>query len=952
MSKIIQQIFLLSALLIFIFQFSTAQSIISGTITDKDGIYLNGASIVIESFNISTQSDENGNFELILKEAGIYKVSISHLGMKSENRKIILDHSPYVLEVQLTPDPLELSSVIITGSFNNQTRLATSIASSLISSEKINNSAALGTAELLGNVTGIFVDASAGSIFTRVYSRGISSSAEEDIGWYYMSLQEDGLPVTNYHTTYYGPDLFHRVDLTTRRLEAVRGGSAMITSSNSPGGIFNFISKTGGDRFGADMVVTGGLQGDNNLLARYDINVGGAISDQNINYNIGGFYRYDQGARNTDINWENGGQLKANITKRTKKGFIKVYAKYLNDKVNRYQGLAATNWSNPTPAFGQDFNTTALNLPKISTNIIDGRINGNRDGNSSYSYNTNDGIQTKDLALGLHISHEIAGWNISSNFKVSDKKSDWNSTIANQPLGLEGFFPYLLSGIDPTFQNIPLGNVVFRDAQSNEIIARVNNFGILGPFEGLPPSFEYLEGSLPNDALLGIAPWKKIDEATEFMGEFVISKQLENHKLTSGFYYAHSNIESFTSASFAYATYENNPRALYVTLENEGFPIVELSDKTGISNYGGLLYNRGSAKINQLAFFLNDNIQLGDNFNIDAGLRYDMVNHTGNKDRSAPKFNPGGIDNDETTAYNNSTLYVTQKDPFDFDYKYLSWSLGLNYLLAEDIAVFGRVSNGHKAPEMNYYFNNFDGLPIDKAGTEQDILQGELGLKIISSRFSLFTTAFYSQLDNIAFSEFVLDQQDGSIFFTPIQLNKTTTIGLEVEGLWTVVNNLDINIKATIQNPEATRFNIYNANGTTDSSDDIITNYSGNKIPHNPDLMLEISPTYTRNNINVFVSWRYMGKRQGNVSNAFQLPSFSTINAGIGYQLHKNINITLIANNLFNSKGLMNFFGPNEFGSNSNAATAEYIEQNPDASFVVFPISPRSLFLKVGYSFN
>ena len=60
---------------------------------------------------------------------------------------------------------------------------------------------------------------------------------------------------------------------------------------------------------------------------------------------------------------------------------------------------------------------------------------------------------------------------------------------------------------------------------------------------------------------------------------------------------------------------------------------------------------------------------------------------------------------------------------------------------------------------------------------------------------------------------------------------------------------------------------------------------------------------------------------------------------------------SLIANNLFNSTGLLNFFGPNEFGSNANAATADFIDQNPNASFVVFPISPRSIFFKVGYDF-
>ncbi len=934
----------------FFITLSTAQTNITGTITDKDGNALNGASLFIDALALGTLTDNNGQFELAIPEKGNYEIAISYLGMRTTHQLIEVGNGTTTLNIALAPDPLKLESIIVTGIFNEAARLTTSTASTTLSQKDIQNAAALGTAELLGKVTGVFVDASAGSIFTRVYSRGISASAEDDIGWFYTALQEDGLPVTNYQTTYYGPDLFHRADLTTRRLEAVRGGSAVITSANAPGGIFNFISKTGSEQFGGQMIVTGGLQGENNPLFRYDLNLGGLLGNNGLTYNIGGFYRYDQGARNTDINWENGGQLKANIVKKTKNGFIKVYGKYLNDKVNRYQGLAATNWEDPAPAFGQDFNNTALNLPSLSTNISDGRVAGN-DANATYEYNTDNGVKTKDAALGLDLAHGINGWTIRSNFKVSNKSANWNATIANQPLGLEGFFPYLLSGIDPTFQNIPLGQVVFRDTRSNEVLARVNNFGILGPFQGLPASFEYLEGSLPNDAVLGIAPWKKVDEATEIMEQLTISKQVNNHSITGGAYFAYSDVESFTSASFAYATYENIPRSLYVTLENEGSPVVELSDRAGISNYGGLLYNRGDAKITQFAFFLNDNIQIGDKLNIDGGLRYENIGHEGTKDRSIPTFAPGGIDGDETTAFNNSVLLAGQQDLFDFSYDYLSWSLGANYLLSEDMALFGRLSNGHKAPEMNYYFNNFSGVPIDQAGTVQDIFQGELGIKIVTSKFSLFTTAFYSQLDNIAFSEFVLDQQGGGIFFTPIQFNKTTTVGLEIEGNVSVSTNFDINLKATFQDAEATRFNVYNANETVDPADDIIIDYSGNKVPHNPNAMLEITPIYKIKKLNIFATWRYMGEREGNVANAFQLPSFSTINAGINYQLNKQVNVSLIANNLFNSTGLMNFFGPNEFGSNSNAATEEFINQNPNASFVVFPISPRSIFVKVGYDF-
>ena len=262
---------------------------------------------------------------------------------------------------------------------------------------------------------------------------------------YYISLQEDGLPVTNYQTTFYGPDLFHRVDLTTRRLEVVRGGAAAITSTNGPGGIVNFISETGGNVFAGKMLATAGLQGDNNGLFRYDINLNSPLQN-NWALNIGGFYRYDEGPRNTDINWANGGQLKANISKRTENGAITIYGKYLNDKVNRYGGLAARNWEDPEPAFGQDFNTTALLLPRLSTNIIDGRF-AESTPNATYAYDTNEGVNTKDAALGIKFSQGIGEWVLKSNLKGSIKSANWQSTIANQPLGLEGFFPYLLSGI-------------------------------------------------------------------------------------------------------------------------------------------------------------------------------------------------------------------------------------------------------------------------------------------------------------------------------------------------------------------------------------------------------------------------------------------------------------------------------------------------------------------------
>ena len=241
---------------------------------------------------------------------------------------------------------------------------------------------------------------------------------------------------------------------------------------------------------------------------RVDANFGGPLAKNGWFYNIGGFYRYDEGARHVDFNWATGGQVKFNLQKNHRNGYFKFYGKYLNDKVNRWTGLPATNWENPQAAFDFDFNKSALMLPEVSTQIADGR-NINSDPNATYAFNSANGIKTKDLAFGIDLSQSFGeGWQIRNNLKFSDKSADWQTSIGNNPLGLEEFTPYLLNGISPDFSVIPLGQIVFRDARSQSVLARVNNLGILGPLMGEAPSFEYLEGSLPNDALMESLPGK------------------------------------------------------------------------------------------------------------------------------------------------------------------------------------------------------------------------------------------------------------------------------------------------------------------------------------------------------------------------------------------------------------------------------------------------------------
>ena len=198
---------------------------------------------------------------------------------------------------------------------------------------------------------------------------------------------------------------------------------------------------------------------------------------------------------------------------------------------------------------------------------------------------------------------------------------------------------------------------------------------------------------MPNDAIIGTATWLKDNTANEFINQLTFRNESEKHDLNFGLVNGLSITSSFTQGSFAYATYEPNPSALQVTVENPGQPVVAISDENGVSNYGGLFYINSRAKVTQLATFINDRWKIADKFHLDVGLRYENINHDGSNDRFAPLEREGGVDGNPLTDFDNGLLIPTgDVEEFDFNYDYLSYSAGLNYKFQENAALFARLS--------------------------------------------------------------------------------------------------------------------------------------------------------------------------------------------------------------------------------------------------------------------
>ena len=296
-----------------------------------------------------------------------------------------------------------LDAIVVTGTSLKSTVMQSSLSISTLGDEQIEKVGATNATELLAAVPGIHTESSGGEGNANVTVRGVPISAG---GARYVQFQEDGLPIQLFGDNDFGtPDEWLRVDYNIDRVEVVRGGSASTLASNAPGGIINFISKTGEEQGGA----VGLSLGVDFHEQRYDFDYGGKLSDK-TRFHVGGFFREGEGPRPSGIQAENGGQLKGNVTHDFDNGFVRLNFKLLDDKTPTYLPVPVSvkggtisqiNGIDPRTAF-----FLGPNLP-YDTNL-----------------NKSGGLSTTSTADGLHVTTTSIGgqahFDLSNGLSVDD----------------------------------------------------------------------------------------------------------------------------------------------------------------------------------------------------------------------------------------------------------------------------------------------------------------------------------------------------------------------------------------------------------------------------------------------------------------------------------------------------------------------------------------------------
>lgn len=759
------------------------------------------------------------------------------------------------------------ADIIVTGVARGTNRLDSSVSTSAIGAATLTQLAPRNTAEVLKNLPGIRVEASGGEGNANISIRGLPVATG---GSKFLQLQEDGLPVLEFGDISFGnADIFVRNDLSLARIESVRGGSASTFASNSPGGIINFLSKTG-EQDGGSFQITEGLDYREH---RVDFVHGGRI-DSTTRYQISGFYRLGDGPRHVGYNAMRGGQIKANITKEFDGGYIRLYGKYLDDRgIGYLPNLVRVTGSNDNPQVS--------NLPGFSINndtmqsryiqqftVLDGD-------NQPTVRNVGDGMRPTVKSVGLEGEFEIAdGWKITERFRYSDIKADF---VAPFPTGNYGDAQtvanrYGGAGAQMSYASGPLAGQA------------VSSPSTLGG-NGLLVGTHLFSVSLP-----------KLDNITNdirITGSVPVGSGYLN--LAAGFYKSRQYIVSNWLYSSFFQTLQGNGESVLIDVRTAaGVPITDSGVFGAAARFagGGGGNRRGyDLRYDVNAPFAQVGLEIG-GLNLDGSLRYDFGsargtirggNLQGISAITSYDFNGDGL---ISNAESNTAYFANGSiAPVDYDYDYLSYSFGANYKLTGDLAVFARYSRGGRANADRLLFgtavSTTTGDLLDKSAAVDNVTQAEGGLKYRSGPLALYATVFHA------------NTRERNYFVTNNEFvdRRYKATGVELEG-----------------NVRAGPFSLTAGATYTDSKitfDAMNPALVGNRPRRQAKFIYQATPQvdigeFATFGVNVVGT---TGSYTQDV-NLLKLPGYTVVNAFLTVRPADNVTATLNGNNLFNVIGL------------------------------------------------
>ena len=755
------------------------------------------------------------------------------------------------------PPVIDASEIVVTAVARGQNVLDSSVSVSSIDSEALVDLAPRSSAELIRQIPGIRSESSGGDGNANIAVRGLPVASG---GAKFLQLQEDGLPILEFGDITFGnADIFLRTDYSVARVEAVRGGSASTFASNSPGGVINFISKTG-TREGGSLGLTAGLD---YREFRADFDYGGSIDD-NTDFHIGGFSHIGDGPRDVGYDGSRGGQIKANITRNFANGYVRVYGKYLNDHSVAYL---------PNPVFvtGSDADPTYTSIANfsINSNSLHSRnfrpITTLDQANQVQTYNIDEGMHPKVLAGGFEAEFDVGGFTVTNRFRYADISGAFVSPFPGSVTGAQAAAD-AIGGPGSSF-------FYATGPQAGQIVANPASLGGNGLVANIV-TFNTRLNSLDNLT-------NDLRATTEFdVGGGSAS-------LTGGFYYSQQDIDTAWLWTSHLMSVQGDGNAVLLDVRNAvGVP----QTQNGTVGYSAAFFGNCCRRSYDLEYttkapFAALGLEFG-GLSLDGSVRWDFSEAKGRTFGDGPvttrDINGNGAINRAETLV--SVLPTTGAALVDYDTDYLSYSVGANYLVSDSFSIFGRYSRGGRANADRILFNANNIDPATGELRNSDVAvdfvkQAEIGVKYRAGGLSFYATAFDARTEEENF-----EATTQTVFSRAYKAR-----GVELEGSYRM-GPFSLSGGATYTDAEIDRDNISPAN-------------VGNMPRRQADWIYQATAAYDSELFGLGVNAVGTSDSYAQDSNQLVLLGFTAVNAFVNLRPADGITLSLNANNVFDVEG-------------------------------------------------
>lgn len=835
---------------------------ITGTVTDGSGATVAGAQIQLVGTNLGAISRADGTYTIRNVAPGSYTLRSTFLGLRTVEATVqVRADAEVTQDFTMVVDPLGMEGLVVTATRTPTEKLESSTAVTTMSEEQIEQEEPRSTADLLKSVPGFYVESSGGEVNNNLFVRGLPA----DGSYRYVVMLEDGMMAFDGNDLFFlGADNLIRIDANVERLEAVRGGASALYGSNAPGGLVNLITEKGGPELAGSFKAQVGTDG----LNRYDANVSGPLAED-WRFSIGGYYRYDDGVRDPLFPAARGGQIRGNLTRFFDRGLVRVYAKYVNDRNVFYlpvpvrSELTGETKVLSGAAGGEDQEVDVVELTSDFPDDFpsDGTLTTNDanfatiplpQGNGDFALPLEDGIAQEGVTVKGEFAFQFpGGWEIQNILRVMNLDHRNNAMPPGQATPADDFAQTYLDAAPPgataEYSLVRTGRQVSPDLVQNALIWHVER-----PISNV---------------------------SNQFMVRKVAQSGNVVHNITFGTYFGYYSADNLWMFNNVLTEIRSAPRLLNLVIKDAGGTPIQQVTENGFTNYLGLYVN-GSGDATLFSLFAGDEIQLTDRLRVDLGARFERDLYRQNIENTE-SFDLGGpSDADDAVNWGNRSFTRRR-----VDFNEWAASVGVNYLLNDQISVYARGSRGYKMPLLDQYI--FEQFP----DTAETLLQAEGGVKVSSEIFGLAALAYVVQLENFPSQDARI--VNGQPEFVTALVGKARTIGLEVEGVAAPAPGVRLNGQVTLQNHEYTDF----IEGELD--------LSGNWVRRIPKILFNLGGSFTNSGFTIGADYNFIGKRFSNNANTIELPAFGVVNARAAYAIpDRGVTLSAAVANLLDGKGL------------------------------------------------